>query len=60
MHVMCSYSCACNLCRPDEDKILICELFLSIKCTWTRAAGENFTVVPYYPNQFQWPKNGKK
>ena len=35
-----------------EEKILICELYLSRKYTWNKAAGENLAVVPYCPNQF--------
>ena len=40
--------------------MLPCELFLCRQYTWNRAAGENLTVVLYYPNQFQRPKNSKK
>ena len=35
------------------DEKLLCELFLCRKYTWNRAAGENLTVVPHCPNQFQ-------
>ena len=46
-------------CRT-VDKTLLCEFSLCRKYTWNRTAGENFTVVPYCPNQSQEPKNGNK
>ena len=44
----------------NEDKILLCELFLCRKYITDRAAGENLTFVPYCPNQFQGTENSKK
>ena len=36
----------------NEDKVLLCELYLCRKYMWNRPAGENLTVVPSCPNQF--------
>ena len=52
--------CIFYLFFMNEDKILLCELFLCRKYTTDRAAGENLTFVTYCPNQFQGTENSKK
>ena len=48
--------CIFLLIFRNEDKILLCELFLCSKMEWNRAASEILTVL-YCPNQFEGPEN---
>lgn len=49
-----------KILQPSPPLILLSEIFLCRKCTWNRAAGENLTFVPHFPNQFQGLENGKE